>query len=83
MKSEGYPGYEEFPQIPDISSKNPKYKAKFDISFDCINGEYYCNQGQQRSIIARYAIYQRFGICSCPRNSGHSDIVKLLMLQPV
>ncbi|WP_077236727.1 helix-turn-helix transcriptional regulator [Herbaspirillum sp. VT-16-41] len=21
--------------------------------------------------------------CSCPRNSGHSDIVKLLMLQPV
>ncbi|WP_425269542.1 MBL fold metallo-hydrolase [Herbaspirillum rubrisubalbicans] len=21
--------------------------------------------------------------CSCPRNSGHSDIVKLVMLQPV
>jgi hypothetical protein len=62
VKSEGYAGYKKFPQIPGISKCNSKYLARGGMTFSLIHGVYYCDQGQQRAIMARYAIFQRFGI---------------------
>ncbi|BEV17570.1 hypothetical protein HBDW_43580 [Herbaspirillum sp. DW155] len=39
--------------------------------------------GRKSAVTGANVQSRNHGDCSCPRNSGHSDIVKLLMLQPV
>jgi len=75
VKSDGYPGYLPFPQINGLSKVCSKYPAKGDMTFARVHDRYYADQGQQRAIVARYAIFQRFGIEGVLSNVHVFDVI--------
>lgn len=52
---------EQMPQIANITSFDSKYKARGGMTFSRHGDQYIAHAGQQRTIIAMYAIWQRFG----------------------
>lgn len=65
VKSKQVAGFIEFPQLHGLPGA---LRARRGMSFTKVRDRYYADQGQQRAIFARYAIFQRFGISGLLRN---------------